>query len=362
MSALCRCWPVVLAIACGPPHIKDPKVANAGPGSAGDGEQTHAVLATVSEDYATGALATISLDDWSIVDTIVDVSGDPAVVAAGDYVFQLNRYGHDTVRVYSPGSWEVPVSEAALPDLSNPQSAEMCSEKVFYTLYGEDFLAVADPATGTARGNVDLSATTDADGIPEAATLLRVSDGVLLVGLRFLDRHTDWLPDGGALVSVDCESQAVREVWNVESPDVYPNPDAPNEPWVHEYGVGLRAFADGPGDVVVTTEALGGRIEGFAADGGRALATVADADYNYRLVCIDLDDGTVETLEAANTFLFALTGNDRGEAFLAARTHWDHPGAPTGTRVFSIADCVERTEAPLETLLAPYSITFAAAP
>lgn len=352
-----RLLPPLVFAACAP--SVDVKATDNGAGSStGDGHQT-AVLATVSEDYATGAVATVSLDDWTVTDTLFDTSGDPAVVAAGDWVFQLDRFSHNTVRTYAPGQWSAPVAEWSLPNAANPHAVAMCDELAVLTEYDTDQLSVWDPEGGLLQGSVDLSGIADADGIPEVSTAVEAASGRLYLGAHHFDRNNSWEPVGGALVEVDCESRAVTNSWALPTPDVHP----------HSGGEGLlvtsrdgsvRRLDPTTGSLSdnLLTEPAPGDIVGFAAFAERAVLITSD-DEAYAVHCADLETGALTLIEARDNFLIAAEANDRGEVWVAARTHWSDPGGATGTLVYDAESCAILTDdGPIQTLLAPYSITF----
>jgi len=358
-------WAALALGACTPEAEVD-KVPGAAAPDSDTGESVHtqttAVLATVSDDYAVGALATIDLTDWTITDTITDLSGDAGVVAAGDRVFQLNRYGHDTVRVYAPGEWSAPTAELALEDLANPHDVDRCGDAVVISQYGVDQLVVVDPDSGLVSGSVDLSGHSDADGIPEASTMVKAGNGRLYVGLHHFDRDNAWETAGGAVVEVDCDSRQVTDVWEVAVPDLYTWPADDTLVLVYEKSVGLRfidTISGELGALIFSTELLGGEVVGLAAHEDRAVVALADPDTSvYRIACLDLTTAEVVTRESVASYLPHVAGNARGEAWVSARVHWSDPHAPAGTRVFDIGTCTERTSSPLQTLLAPAHIAF----
>jgi len=354
----------LLSCACAPEAEVDKVPDNEPPaGDTGvvDDSVTTAVLATVSDDYSVGALATISLDDWTVTDTITDLTGDPGVVAAGPHIFQLNRYGHDSVRVYTPGSWGAPDSEFALADLANPHDVDLCGEQAVVSQYGVDQLAFVDPNTGLLSGSVDLSAHSDADGIPEASTMVKGHDGRLYVGLHQFRRDEGWATAEGEVVEVDCDSRTVTASWSASVPDVYPWPTRPTELLVFEKDVGIRILDQESGElrgVLVSTDDLGGNVVALAAFGAVALVALSDADQTYAIGCIDLIEGSVVSHEPVDSYIPSLVGDGLGSAWVSMRPHWSNPDAPTGTRVYNISACTERTTTPLQTLLAPVDIAF----
>jgi hypothetical protein len=343
--------------ACAPSvEVKSPEPG--GGSSTGDGHQT-AVLATVSEDYATGAVATVSLDDWAVTDTLFDTSGDPAVVAAGDWVFQLDRFSHNTVRTYAPGQWAAPVAEWSLPSAANPHDVAICGGEAVLTEYDTDQLSVWDPDRGLLLGTVDLSGVADSDGIPEASTAVVGANGRLYLGAHHFDRDNSWEPVGGALVEVDCEARAVTQHWELPTPDVHPHPGGEGLLVTARDG-SVRRFDPQAGTLSdnLLAEPAPGDIVGFAAFAGRAVLITSD-DEDYAVHCADLTTGALSLIEARDNFLISAQANDRGEVWVAARTHWSDPGGAIGTLVYDAESCSALTEdGPIQTLLAPYSIAF----
>ncbi|MCB9776952.1 MAG: hypothetical protein H6742_00135 [Alphaproteobacteria bacterium] len=354
--------PLLLLLACGDKAADDSgHDATGGDTGTGDGDgQTTAVLATVSDDYAVGALATVALDDHRVTDTITDISGDPAVISTGGSVFQLDRYGYDVVRAFAPGEWEEPRFEVALADLANPQDVEVCADRAFVSQYGLAALAVLDPGTGLLVGSVDLSAFADADGLPETTGLVGDGAGRLYVTMDNVDREGDWGSVGGHVVQVDCETMAVTDSWTASgSTGIARHPDG--RLMVSVLGEGLRWLdPDGEGLGPVFWDAAAAGFEGTRVVlwEEHALVVALDEDYAYRIGCLDLTDGAFTVAEESPLYLFAMAANDRGEAWLAARRHWETPEGETGAVVWDIATCSAITATPLSTTLAPYSIAF----
>ena len=302
------------------------------------------VVATASQDYAVGALATVRLDDQAVRDTIVDISGDPGVHASDGWVFQTNRYGYDTVRVYVPGEWSAPTAEFALQDLANPYDVDVCADRLFITQHGADFLAVHG-LDGGEQDPVDLSALADDDGLPEPDQAL-VFGTELLVSVMNYDRDNDWTANGGALVLVDCATAEVTDQTFVATPNLMP---ADTGALVHEHGEGLRRWDGALGEVVVP---LADEVIGGAAVGDHALVVTED-DGAYSVVCADLVSG--ETTRHPTPWFItdvALTG---GQAWLAARAHWTAPEDRGGLLVWDIASCTAQGE-PIRTELDPFSV------
>ncbi len=334
-------------------------------GTAPGAELSTAVLATVAEDYSVGALATVDLDTWSVSDSIVDISGDPVVVYSGGYLFQINRYTYDNIRVYEPGQWEAPLTEFALVDLANPHDVEVCDGLAFITQYGEPSLAVYDHETGLLAGSVDLSSYDDGDGTPEASTMVKAANGMLYAGLQRLDRNGGWVSQGGAVVEIDCASKQVTRSWDFSgSVSVYDYAPDSSRIVVYDGGddAGLWLLDTATGELSeqkLSDMTVGASIGGFASYGDSAVVITSDDDYNYGIGCVDLSDWSYTPAEAVDNYLAGVVANARGEAWISARTHWANPAAANGAIVYDIAACSSLTAGdPLATTLAPFSIAF----
>ena len=325
-----------------------------------DTDATTAVLATVSDDYAVGVLATAALDGRSITDEIVDISSDPVVVYTGGYLFQINRLGYDNIRVYEPGSWATPQIEFALPDNANPHDVEVCAGKAFVTQYGRDQIAIYDHTSGILAGSVDMSAYSDGDGRPEASRIVKATGETLYVAYENLDRDAGWSSAGGGVVEIDCDSQSITNQWDFASPWIFPHAPDPSKVVVYEHEVGIHLLdtVSGTSSLMLDTADIGGAVIGYAAHGSGAVIGISDPAYNYSIGCIDTGDWSYSLAEVVDNYVPGLIGNDRGEAWISARSHWSNPAAANGAIVYDIERCSPLTTTPVSTVLAPSSIAF----
>lgn len=340
-------------------------------GDGGTAGQQTAVLTTLSMDFATGSLATVDLDDWTVTDEITTTSGDASVVVDEGLAVQLNRFGFDSLRLHTPGQWEKPRWEVSVADAegtTNPTDAALCDGQLFVALYERQHLLVLDPDTGALSGAVDLSAWTDADGTSaEPGSMVRRGDR-LYVALERLDRGKGWVDAGGKVVEVDCPSRAATRAW-----DVGANTRVFDWPGREEVLVGARAWGEMKGGVYVLDpaagtvalridlDASGTTVAGVAAAGDAAVLLTLSADWQtYGIHCADLLDGTVVQAEARTEYLQAVVANDRGEAWISAHWGWTDPDAASpGLVVYDIATCTSLTGAtPITFSLAPASVAF----
>ncbi|RME25168.1 MAG: hypothetical protein D6798_09550, partial [Deltaproteobacteria bacterium] len=308
-----------------------------GDGGSTDGTQTTAVVATLAQDYSTGSLAEISIADWTVTDEITTTSGDPHVSVDDGYVFQINSYGYDTVRVYTPGDYSAPVMELSVgtsgpgPNPStNPYDAHICDGKLFVSLYGRDYLPWYDPSSGLLGGTVDLSAYADGDNSGPEANQMVERDGKLYVGLNRLDRNSGWTTVGGKVIEIDCETGTITNDW-----DVAGNTQVFDWEGHSEVLAGGSAYGDQGGGLYVIDPAADTvtRVLDFDADeqnvahvaawGNKAVVVTSAWDYSgYSVYCADLGSGTTSLAESFVEYLTDAAANDHGEAWVAANWGW----------------------------------------
>jgi hypothetical protein len=313
--------------------------------------QSTAVVTTVASDYSTGSIAAVDMDAWTASDELFVTSSDPSVVAEDGWVFQINRYGHDSVRKYSAGDWAAPLWEQSMGEYSNPQDVEICNGDLFVSLYGANHMAVVDLETGVSKGQVDLSAFADTDGVsPEAASIVEV-DGKLYVGLQQMDTtQTYWASEGGKVVEVDCASMAVTQSWNVGG-----NTNLMAWPDSGKVIAGAEAFGDdtaglyvidtvaGTKTQLVDSASLGVNILDVAVVGDKAMAVSVKADWSaYVLSCMDLSTGTILSSVETDSYLTSISANNRGEAYVTAGSSWIDPSAPSGLAVYDVESCTAK--------------------
>jgi hypothetical protein len=315
-----RLAPSLLLLACAGDDPDAPRCA--GP-LAGPGDVALAV-STLTQAFDAGTLTVVDLATGEVCDDVVTATGDSAVQVVDDRVVLVDRLGTDRLRWFEPGRWEAPLREVSLGDATNPHDLARCGEGWLVSLYERDHLVHLDDE-GRIRARVDLSPWADADGLPEASTLVRRGDGVL-VELQRLDRATDpavWTPAGpGTVLHVSCPDLEVVDAWEVaENPRLVPGPG------------GSVAILGGDGSVRVrdpdgatrwtarldhpaSTAAFGG--------GGPGVVITRDAGLWHRITCIDAA-GRTTPLRLTDAYLPAAEATDDGRVTVAVRTGWADP-------------------------------------
>lgn len=351
--------PLILALAmgCNPPIDLD---TGDDTGDTGGPDETTAVVTTT--DFAVGSLATITLDGHEVSDDLAPTTADPNVIVQEGRVLQVNGLGFDTVSVFEPGHWSAPESQFSVGAGSNPYDVAVVEGEIFVTLYERAEIAVFDLATARRSGTVDLSAFADADGVPEAASILEVG-GALYVALQQLDRNNGWAPAGGQVIRVDPTSLAITGSWDVgPNPTLHPHPSEPDKLVVRTgtYATlngGLRVLdpaAEKLGEMFLDSASAGYAVADYVeAPSGAGLFIAEHTDFTYGVKCID-EQGEVTDGETTADWLAGLAVDDRGEAWIASRPF----GGAGGLVVWDVDTCSRLTATPIGTSLPPYRIAF----
>lgn len=334
-------------------------------GCAGPGSQPSScepvdddLLVVASTDFTVGALSTLGLDDGAIVDPAAPAGGDPKVRALSDgRVALLERGAGDSLRLYTPGCWDVPDVEVAL-DQDNPHDALLHDGLLWLARYDGPGLWVLDPADGERLFEVDLSAEDDADGLPEPSSLV-LRDGRLFVGLERIDRDAGWQASRGRIVELDPSGAVVARF------DVGPNPRVvvaselglvvvEAGAWGEPDGA-LRAVdpATGEGRVLLDEADLGLDLWTYAETDGVGIVTgVAFDGQQSAVICVDLATG-VTTPGPTSEGWYADVIAWGGRAWLALRAGWY---ASTTTGVVELDPRTCAASAPVPLTLNPYGL------
>jgi hypothetical protein len=382
-TALPLLWPSLLlcaaAAACAPRVKPAGGGGPADPDSGGGGDApVVAVVTTASQDYATGAFSTVTLDGWAVDDGLFLTSGDPVVRVSGGVVWQINRYGTDTLRAYAPGAWTRPLFEVSTGQMSNPVDAERCGDDLWVALYEEDALRRLDPETGLVRGSFDLSPWADGDGVgPEPASLLAV-EGRLYVALQRRDRGDSWARRAGVVLAIDCAGATLQAAWPVGgNPKLHRGGGADGllltaEP-VDGAGGSAGLYLVDPsapdGDpnaarMVFALPADQPHAGPAAAAGGAAALIAYRDDWQSVVWCVDLRGGEPRLLREDTAFFNAAAPAPNGELWLSSHWGWASPEVDqTGLWVVDPVACaVENPDAPIALGMGPTALDFVALP
>ncbi len=334
----------------------------------------------IATDFDTGAYATISLDDRSVVEPAspaTQVHGDAVPRFSGQQLFVVNRSGEDSTAVgpniqrLDPDADFATRWRCTTGSRSNPQDIAVLDDtKAYVTRLAEAELLIINPSSAPdcsdfLLGTIDLSEFADADGIPEMYQMAIV-DGFLYVALQRLNNFFPAAP--GAIVEIDTATDtAVRLITlSAENPfgatkgltvrdgDLF-------VPQVGRFGVkdgGIERIALPAGTsrgFIVTEEALGGDINDFVLVSDElGYATIGLLDFTNSVVAFDPSTGVVtRVLLEGVEFISDLELNDRGELFVLDRTL-----ARPGVRIFRAEDGMELTAEPIYPGLSPFEVVF----
>ena len=351
----------------------DAQLIDSGPNSAADDtgnpalRQTHVLVATISDNYSFGAIATVAMDTLEVSDNLAATSGDTTVTGTANKAVVLNRLNTDTVRVYQPSHWTEPELEFALPDLSNPQDALICNDLLWVTQHNRDRVTAHSLTDGLVMGALNLQAWTGADGYAEATSLLP-TDGGMLIAVQQFDQLDNWASEGGAILRAPCDGGTATSLYGLG-----PSPTLVSSPTPGVLGVktgtygaldGAVYLGDHDGltqDVLVAESELGVEITAAALSETHLVYITTDPDWYFEVRCQDLHTGVTATGLRTTSFISDVEIDDRGRAWITARSGWsDGTPDPHGLYVFDPDTCSSllASEEPIHTTLNPYSIDF----
>jgi hypothetical protein len=300
-------------------------------------------VATTAADYSAGQLALVDWESGAVRDAVLPTASDVNVTMDAGRLFVLERSVENTVRMYDPADLSAPIVEISTGDSTNPQSAALCGETIVTSLFATDYLALFDATTGLPSGTVDLSAYDDGDGSPEAFSIVRAGDQ-LLVALNQLDTGTaTWnSADGtGTIVQLDCASLSVVDAWETgpnPSLSSWPQDDTKfllqtgdyfNDDFSIRLDGALYSFSPEAGisAPIFTEEAVGANLGAIAGAGDHVMLVTNDG-HAWSAWCADLGTGVLSETEAVDAFINDAVSAPDGTAWLAYRAGYAGNGAP----------------------------------
>ena len=325
-------------------------------------EEETVFLTSVAMDYSVGSLASVTVDGLNITDDISTVSGDPIIRSAGGYLWQINRYLYDTIRKYdplSPSAPEVEISVAPETGSSNPHDIALCADRLFVSLYEQDYVLVLDPVDLSEEARLSISEFSDADGRTEASSFAE-ANGFLYLALQGLDRNANFTPVASTILEIDCNSTEIRNSWtigaNIELIDWKEDQFLfASESW--DQGVqGIYSFAPATEELlpILETEEP---ISALDASGDRIvfISTESMAD-QYTVHCFDGE--TLSSSPGFSEYLPSLAFSSKGELWVSAHWGWLEPSASRPGIYRFDEKCSLLDPDPLEFNLAPNSFVF----
>jgi hypothetical protein len=259
----------------------------------------HLLVATTN--YEVGALATVDPETGCLADALATTGPDALVRTLGDRVVLANRAGGDSVLVYEPGFYPSPIVERVVQRRGNVHDVVAVGDEWWFSLYERAELVRTD-RSGREVGRIALDDEADGDGLPEADRLVVTEAGVF-AALQRLDREAGWTGDEGRIVRIDPKTGRIEARFTVgPNPKLYADPSDPSALVVltGRYGepdgalLGLDPDT-GATSAIVTEEALGLDLSGFAGIGSHAVLLGVDfaVDGPSTVLCLDLETGAL---------------------------------------------------------------------
>jgi hypothetical protein len=342
-------------------------------------DERAAIVSLASCDFATGGLAAVDVDDFTVLEHVIgSVEADSVVRVRDNRVFVVNRYSGSSVQEIDPNDALKTLWRCNVGAGSNPHDiALIAPDKAYVTRYDATSIAIVDPSVGKScegfvRGYIDLSPWADADGIPEMDQMVRVGDRVF-VAVQRLDRDDFFRPaTNGALVVLDITTDAAVGAIELE----LANPFTETKGLVYDAAL-ERILVGGPGTlfsdledggieavdpksltslgVLLSGADLGGDLGDFAMVGSRrGYAIVAAANFEASVVEFDLDAGIgAAPLITSPLLLSDIEVTNDGHLWVADRDCID-----PGLRVFDVGDNTEITAEPIYPGLTPFTLDF----
>lgn len=338
-------------------------------------------VVALASDYQTGTWGVLGLDSGEDRSPLGLTHADAVGRARGDDVWVINRYLADNLQRISPAEGWTTQIQFSVGNGLDPHDVGFHGDDLIVSLFNAPSLGIFDPATGEARGSVDLSMFADADGLPEADSLWVDGDRAYVV-IQRLDREAGFVPSdpAGQIAVVDLPSRTVVDVdgerpgvqgiplgWANAIDRILPLPGgALAAMTMGNYRVvgdgGLEIVSTTPPytrEVVVEEAQLGGNVTAFAtADGERFFLVVnlprdsSGWDVDTALVAWDRgQDVGRELLRTVGFTLGDVTVTAAGEVLVCDRT-----ATGPGIRIFDADTLAQRTTAPLDVGLPPFAL------
>ena len=353
-------------------------------------EEYLAVMTTRSAGFDAGSVATVEgASPWTAQADLLDsLVSDQAVASYGNWVFVIQKgEASNVIKLHKDrvGAadvlWQASVREPS-GAASNPHELGFVSKKKAYlTRYESTKLWIVDPSAKKAdkfkKGQINLAALADADGIPEMSNIVVVPDKDLaFVTLQRVDRTT-WTPTDAYLAVIDTKKDELVDpagkVPGIALEGV--NPTAigylPETDRVYVVCTGQyfpQTFSGGIEVVNPTTLESEGLLiddgDGEAAHGGQFFGGLAL--FSTKLAAVGVyagwgDNGVITFNPTTGTVygpLGALTGRTIDTLAAGPFKHlWVGDGTDSGINIYN-PETGDRVAGPLDTGLIPSSITF----
>ena len=328
-----------------------------------------------TSDFSTGSTAFLQAGAEEAEINLLGVHSDAVLRFHDGIIYVINRLGQDNIIVLDAADPSTPLTQFSVGNGTNPQDIEVvAADKAYITLYERSDVLVVDPRDGTELDRIDLSSFADADGLPEAAQIVRVGQRIY-VSCQRLDRNTTWGPadnsflavidiDSNSLIDVDLESEGVQGI-ALGSPN--PNTLIPVDQSIVVSTV--AHFGDRLGGIeiidtqnnrgsglAISEEDLGGDLNGIAlVDDEHGFAIISDQNFTNYVVPFNLQSRQVgpalQGLSGGYIPDLAVEGN---RLIVADQGSFSDPNS-AGLKIFDATD-YSLLQGPISTGLPPVSI------
>ena len=170
------------------------------------------VIATAAPDYSSYAISTISVDPKTgprtCINNLLPGSNGSTVKAFGNYYYRIEQFQADSVTkvdISAPNTpiWQYSTQDEGETTSSNPWDLVFVnSTKAYLIRYGSTKAWIVNPSAtseaGFKIGELDLSAYTDVDGVPNMCCGVIAGNKLFIV----MQRLVDWCPTQIAYVAV----------------------------------------------------------------------------------------------------------------------------------------------------------------
>ena len=211
-------------------------------------------------------------------------------------------------------------------------------------------------------GTVSLESFEDADGSPEASTMVRKDSDSLYVGLQRLDRNQNWSSVGSVIVEVDCTSQEIVTQYDFGSDDS-DSTLMKIQYWIsssknNEQMGGISTMTE-DGNIIPYVEMEEHEILDVTSIGEYVYFITISEDFGQQDVyCASKEEGVLYPLKSFQEYLTFIQ-SDGDSLWIGAHWGWNDPeNAMYGTHVWTVDGCSIQEETHIQGELAPFDMVF----
>jgi len=162
-----------------------------------------AAVATTASDFSSGSHAIVSEKDsvFESVNNILPTGSDITLAASGEFFYRIEKaFAGNNISKFSFADPQTVIWQYSVKDdpqeavLSNPTDIVVLNEQKAYVMrYGKPVVWIVNPSATTEAefkiGEIDLSAYSDSDGVPEMYSGV-IADGKLFISIQRLNNFS----------------------------------------------------------------------------------------------------------------------------------------------------------------------------